>query len=76
MNQDHKIWIDKASYIELLTRWRFAKSGDPILQGESGEYFQKIMNEKRQLTDHVRASKIVGWDDKYAKKKFSNSSNP
>lgn len=72
MNPDLKSWIDNASYVELLSKWRFAELGDPLFQGEIGDYYQQVMNEKRKMVDHVAASKLVGWDDKYAKEKFNN----
>lgn len=61
-----KKWIDNATYNELLYRWRFGKTGDPIFQGDIGEYFSKIMREKRSLlndAEQVQSSKRVGWDD-------------
>lgn len=56
-------WIDKASLFALLSKWRFAPSGDPLLQGETGEYFFKVMVAKRTADPAawVRASKAVGW---------------
>jgi len=60
----HKEWIDNASYEQLLGRWRFAESRDPAVQGELGEYFQKVMREKRNAlreSERVAASKNVGW---------------
>ena len=62
MNEQHKAWIDKASYKELLSRWRFAPVGDPMFQGETGDYYSKVMKEKRQNADHVQASKNIGWE--------------
>lgn len=62
MNEQHKAWIDKASYEELLSRWRFASLGDPMFQGETGDYYSKVMKEKRQNSDHVQASKNIGWE--------------
>lgn len=60
-----KKWIDDAGYEELLRRWRFAPVGDPIFQGEIGDYYKKVMDEKRaKLSDGMRvfASKAVGWE--------------
>ncbi len=37
-NQDYKDIIDNMSYEQLLSRWRNAPVGDPIFQGEVGEY--------------------------------------
>lgn len=59
-----KDWIDKASYEELLTKWRFAPSGSPWFQGEVGKYFEEVMSKKRaEVGDAaaVQASKNIGW---------------
>lgn len=61
MNERNKSWIDNASYEELLYRWRFANIGDPMFQGETGDYYSKVMQEKKQNVDHVQASKNIGW---------------
>lgn len=61
MDEKTKEWIDNASYEQLLVRWRYASIGDPIFQGECGEYYSKIMAQKRETTNHVQASKNVGW---------------
>lgn len=42
-----KTEIDAQSHYILLSRWRFAPVGDPMFQGESGEYWSKRMAEKR-----------------------------
>jgi hypothetical protein len=39
--------IDSKSHYQLLQRIRFAPSGDPMFQGESGEYWMKRRNELR-----------------------------
>jgi hypothetical protein len=60
-----KTWIDKATYESLLSRVRFAPIGDPIFQGEMGEYFSKVMARKREEVGeagHVSASKTIGWE--------------
>lgn len=62
MNERTKRWIDAATYQDLLTKWRFASVGDPMFQGEIGEYYSKAMAEKRKTADHIQASKNVGWD--------------
>ena len=61
MNEQIKTWIDNATYEELLSKWRFSAMGDPMFQGEAGEYFKTIMLEKKNQVDHVQASKNVGW---------------
>lgn len=44
-----KAEIDSYNVYTLLERWRFAPVGDPIFQGESGEYWQKrLMEEKNR----------------------------
>lgn len=61
MNEKTKSWIDNATYEELLYRWRFAAIGDPLFQGETGDYYAKVMAEKKQTANHVQASKNIGW---------------
>lgn len=61
-----KEWIDNASYEALLTHWRFAKIGSPYFKGKTGEYYAKVMSEKKNALTHeeqVRVSKNVGWGD-------------
>jgi len=60
-----KNWIDKASYQELLSKWRFEPIGSLFFQGEVGDYYAKTMAEKRSEVgndEHVRASKNIGWE--------------
>lgn len=60
-----KQWIDNATYVELLGKWRSLAIGNPFFQGEVGEYFAKIMREKRECLSHneqVSASKLIGWE--------------
>lgn len=62
--EDFKDWIDNATYSQLLYRWRFASFEDKIFSGEIGDYYSKIMKEKKkQLANDelVSASKEVGW---------------
>ncbi len=61
ISQEMKTWIDKADYQSLLEKWRFAPAGSPWFQGEIGQYYSKIMAEKRTQCDHVSASKAIGW---------------
>ncbi len=56
-----KEWIDNVSYVELLWKWRHSPVGSPWFQGEIGDYYKKVMQEKKQKADHVAASKEVGW---------------
>lgn len=59
-----KEWIDKASYEDLLRRWRFGPVGDPATMGANGTYFANEMAARRRLdpSDHVAASKAIGWE--------------
>ena len=64
MTKEQKKWIDAASYRDLLERWRNAPIGDPIFQGECGDYYSKVMAEKKKevgQSGHVAASKSIGW---------------
>jgi len=63
LTEENKKTIDAMSYEGLLSKWRFAPSGDPWFQGETGEYWGKRMNELRKTSDHVAASKRIGWGD-------------
>ncbi len=65
MTEQQKQWIDNASYEDLLRKWRHTPIGDKMLQSDTGEYYQKVMAEKREkISDsvHTRASKNIGWD--------------
>lgn len=64
MTPEQKKWIDEASYVDLLQKWRFAPVGDPMFQGDTGDYYSKVMFEKRAKEGDggVSASKMVGWD--------------
>ena len=64
--KDLKDWIDNASYEELLSMWRFAPIGSPYFQGATGDYYSKVMAQKRDEVgqqEHVRASKSIGWEN-------------
>ncbi len=64
LTPENKKHIDDMSYEALLGHWRFAPIGDRWFQGETGEYWCKKIREMRSLpeTDHVAASKSVGWE--------------
>jgi len=64
VNQKHKEKIDAMGYESMLQLWRNAPSGQYLFQGETGDYFSKVMGEKRSAIsddDHVAASKRIGW---------------
>ena len=54
-----KAKIDAMSQEELCKKWRFATIGDPMLQGEAGEYFAKRLKEAGGFTPEI--SKRIGW---------------
>ena len=41
MTEEMKKRIDEMSRIEMARAWRFASIGDPLFQGEAGDYFAK-----------------------------------
>ena len=61
LTESLKWQIDNMSYESMLRQWRFTPGGTPMFQGESGDYFAKVMAEKRIAADHVKISKDIGW---------------
>lgn len=64
LTDELKKQIDSMSYESMLNKWRFAPVGDSMFQGDSGDYFAKVMGEKREAvsdSERVRASKDAGW---------------
>jgi len=58
------MWIDEATYQQMLTRWREAPCGDQMMLGEIGEYFIEVLRQKRNQYTHdqqVMISKRIGW---------------
>lgn len=67
MNNEQELrnWIDSTDDLDtLLRRWRFAKVGDPMFQGDIGDYYAKKMFGMRDAdpTEWTAASKRVGWE--------------
>lgn len=65
MEEKIKKQIDEMDYESMLSLWRFARIGHPMLSGETGDYYAKVMREKAaKLTDSekITISKLVGWD--------------
>ena len=60
MTDKQKKAIDEMTYEQMLSKWRFAPIGDPMFQGEVGDYFSKVMKQKRE--NHSQVSKKIGWD--------------
>lgn len=64
MSEEHKNWIDDATYEQLLRKWRHAPVGEPMFQGDTGVYYSTVMNEKRTAIGPIAASdasKRIGW---------------
>lgn len=65
MDKELKAKIDEMDYESMLRLWRNAPSGHSMFQGETGEYYAKIMSKKSsEISDaeRVAASKNIGWD--------------
>jgi len=59
-----KLRIDEMGYEEMLRLWRFSPLGDPLFQGEVGDYFAEVMKVKKEKLSHeerVQVSKEIGW---------------
>lgn len=65
MTDEQKRWIDNASYEELLRKWRFTPSGDPMFTDEpTYSHFTTMMRKRRDELGPegaAAASKAVGW---------------
>ncbi len=54
-----KAGIDNMTHMELCRMWRFATPGDPLLQGEAGDYFKARLDSFGGFTPAI--SKAIGW---------------
>jgi len=61
MSDKLKEQIDNMTREEMARKWRFAPSGDPMLQSETGTYFQKRFNSLGGFSPAI--SKKIGWDE-------------
>ena len=52
--------IDSMSREQMARAWRFAPIGDPMFQGEAGDYFEKRFKEAGAFSPDI--SKKIGWD--------------
>lgn len=59
MTKKQKEEIDSMTQLQLCSKWRFSKPGDPIFIGETGDYFRKVMDKKGGMTPQI--SKQLGW---------------
>ena len=48
LTKENKKHIDGLSYEQLLSEWRFAPSGSPWFQGETGDYWGTVMNKRKK----------------------------
>ena len=72
-NEEMKRWIDGATYEQLLSKWRFAPVGSHWFRNEIGDYYSKVMAEKRDALEKLPSasggigtvasdvSKLIGW---------------
>jgi hypothetical protein len=52
--------IDNMSHYDMCATWRFAKSGNPLIMGETGQYFEdRLFNHFGGFTPEI--SKSLGW---------------
>jgi hypothetical protein len=56
---NQKEQIDKMTQFEMAYMWRFAKLGEPLLQGDTGDYFVEVFKEKGGMTPEI--SRLLGW---------------
>lgn len=61
MTDEQKARIDAMSREEMARLWRFAPAGDPLFQGEAGQYFKKVFFEERGGFS-PQISKSLGWE--------------
>jgi len=65
MTDEQKEWIDNASYLELLRKWRFVPSSDGYFTPELTLYYEKVMSQRKAEIGPgaaVAASKVIGWE--------------
>ena len=59
MTIEEKEIIDNMSQYDLCRMWRFSPTGNTLLQGDTGQYFSKVLKEKGGFTPQI--SKELGW---------------
>jgi zona occludens toxin (predicted ATPase) len=60
MTDEMKQRIDAMTREEMARQWRFAPMGDPMFQGETGDYFGQRFRELGGFSPAI--SKDIGWD--------------
>jgi hypothetical protein len=63
LTEEEKKRIDEMSYYDMLRKWRLEPSMTGYFSGERGDYFSKVMVEKKAADPDaaVCASKDIGW---------------
>lgn len=61
MNKEQKQRIDNMTRSQLCYMWRFAPVGEPLLQGDTGDYFAKVLKDKGGFSPEI--SKDIGWNE-------------
>jgi hypothetical protein len=57
LTPDRKNTIDKMTQLEMCSTWRFAKSGNPLIMGETGDYFKdRLFNHFGGFTPEISKS--------------------
>lgn len=60
LTPENKVAIDAMSHYDMCRMWRFAKSGEPLLMGKTGEYFtERLFQHFGGFTPEI--SKSIGW---------------
>lgn len=60
MTDEMKQRIDAMTREEMARKWRFAPPGDPMFEGDTGEYFNKRFGQLGGFSTVI--SKDIGWD--------------
>lgn len=64
LTSELKSKIEVMTYEQMLRQVRFAKIGDPMMCGETGDFFLQTMNQMKAnmpKSEVVATSKLVGW---------------
>jgi hypothetical protein len=59
MTNEQKAKIDAMSQYQLCELWRFAKCPNPLLQGDTGDYFAERLKQMGGFTPEI--SRDLGW---------------
>lgn len=65
VSEQTKKEIDAMNYEQMLSNWRFCPAGSHLFQGDTGQYFSKVMQDKKSKLAAGQAAQIskdVGWE--------------